>query len=140
MAVTANAGDSAGASIDAAITSLNASITHSPAGSQQLAAYTTALDDVQNRAVLHYLGTGRLQASAIISTLSLVAPPVHGQPGAADLSNTTNRLSALTTSAAIAGPQQTTNQQLLAAAQTELVYQCLANKTVLASTILSSLS
>jgi hypothetical protein len=138
MAVTAKGTDHTGAAIDAQITATAAALAAAPANSVQAVAAATALDDAQRRAVDHYLRVGRLQASSIISSLSLVAPKVPGNPGGIDLSNITNRIANLTTRAAAAGPQQASDAQALQQAQVELLNQCLAAKTVLASQILAA--
>jgi hypothetical protein len=140
MAVLSKGNDKNGAVIDAQITAVTAALAAAPAATAQAAALTAALDDVQRRAVDHYLQIGRLQASSIISALSLTAPKVPRNPGGADLSNITNRIANLTTRAATAGFQQASDAQALAQAQSELVSQCLAAKTVLPATILSTLS
>jgi hypothetical protein len=136
LAILAKPNDTNGAVLDSKIAALTtaAAATTSP---QAVANLTAAAAAAQLETVQHYLGTGRILPSAIINTFSLSGAKL---PNDATNANLGARITALTASAAIAGPQQSCNQQMLLQAQTELVQEALARGLVLPSAILSSLS
>ncbi len=145
MTVVAKPADTDGAILDTKISALGTAVTAAPAGSIQLQRLTEAQQQAQREAVHHYLANGRILPGTVISTLSLTAPASDNPIGSnvtfgAQGPNLKNRLSALTTSAAIAGFQQSTNAQLLLQAQHELVLNWMAADPAHAATILSTLS
>lgn len=69
MAVTASPKDSDGARLTTAVTSLSTAAT-AAAGKAHQASLAAALDQSQRELVYHYLDTGRLLASNILSTMT----------------------------------------------------------------------
>lgn len=69
MAVTASPKDSDGSRLATAVTSLATAAT-AAAGKAHQASLAAALDQSQRELLYHYLDSGRLQASTILSTMT----------------------------------------------------------------------
>lgn len=69
MTVTPSAKDSDGAALNTKVTSLSTAVT-AAAGKAQAPSLSAALDQAQRELVYHYLDTGRILASTILSTLT----------------------------------------------------------------------
>jgi len=69
MTVSAHPRDAAGASVQAAITSLTTklTITSGPSAVNQM---NVKLDQLQREAVIHFMNIGRLSAASILSTMT----------------------------------------------------------------------
>ena len=141
MTITAGgAADPNGTALDLVITNLNTAISAAPAGSVQLAALVTALRQAQTAAVGHYLSTGRISGAKVLSTLSVSAAQLADAANGVNGTNLAARITALTTQATVAGPQQNDAVQRLASAQTETVWALLNQGTINAAQILSTLT
>lgn len=69
MTVSAHPRDAAGASVQAAITSLTSKLTIT-SGTMQVYQMNVKLDQLQRELVNHYMNVGRLNAASILSTMT----------------------------------------------------------------------